>query len=75
MPDWVVQGVFGVLLSIIGYLVVRIDKKLDRIDERQSKIEKDCVTWSDLEKERLRISDHDRRITIVETTCQNRHGD
>ena len=28
----------------------------------------------DLEKERLRLADHDRRITIIETTCKSEHG-
>jgi hypothetical protein len=78
MPEWFVQFGLGALLAILGWLITRkldgIDAKLDRMELRQSTMEKDCVTWSDLEKERLRISDHDRRITVIETTCKQEHG-
>ena len=73
------------LLSVIGILVTgmwwsvraaitRLITKLDAIEARQSQMDKDCVTWGDLEKERLRISDHDRRLTVIETTCKQEHG-
>lgn len=75
----------NILLSLIGGLLVivwwsirswmsKIDAKLDRMELRQATMEKDCVTWGDLEKERLRIAEHDRRITVIETTCKAEHG-
>lgn len=52
----------------------RVDARLDRMEAKQAQTERDCVTWNDLEKERLRIADHDRRITVIETTCKAEHG-
>ena len=52
----------------------RVDTRLDRMEAKQAQQEKDCVTWTDLEKERLRLAEHDRRITIIETTCKQEHG-
>jgi hypothetical protein len=73
------------LLTLIGGLLVivwwsirswmsKIDVKLDRMELRQTAIEKDCVTWPELEKVTLRLSEYDRRITIIETTCKQEHG-
>lgn len=74
-----------VFLSVIGGLVAgmwwsvktwvtRLMKKLDAMDERQIKTEKDCVTWPELEKVTLKVNEHDRRITIIETSCKAEHG-
>lgn len=52
----------------------KVDTRLDRMEAKQAQTEKDCVTWSDLEKERLRIAEHDRRLTVIETTCKSEHG-
>lgn len=39
---------------------------------------RDCVKWSDLDKEldpmRCDIKQHDTRITVMETECKARHG-
>lgn len=78
MPEWLAQTGFGAVLTVIGWLIVnklnRIDSKLDRVEERQTKTEKDCVTWADLEKTSLQVQDHERRLTITETTCKQEHG-
>ena len=78
MPESLALLGLGSLLAVLGWLITRkldgIDKKLDRMEERQAKVERDCVTWSDLEKERLRLADHDRRLTVIETTCKSEHG-
>lgn len=38
---------------------------------------RDCVKWTDLERElgpvRGDVREHDRRLTVVETTCTQRH--
>lgn len=73
------------LLTLIGGLLVivwwsirswmcKVDSKLDQVITKQAQQDKDCVTWADMEKERLRLADHDRRLTIVETTCEQKHG-
>lgn len=78
MPEWFAPMGLATLLGVLGWLISRkldgMDSKLDKMNERQAVIEKDCVTWQDLEKERLRIAEHDRRITIIETTCKSEHG-
>lgn len=82
-------AVILLLLGIIAFML-RQDRKgiaesikagfdevkalISAIDARQRLTEKDCVTWADMEKERLRITEHDRRITIIETTCKSEHG-
>lgn len=73
------------LLTLIGGLLIivwwsirswmsKIDAKLDRMELRQTATEKDCVTWPELEKVSLRLAEHDRRITVIETTCAKEHG-
>jgi hypothetical protein len=73
------------LLSIIGILLtgmwwsirtalVRLMDKLDDMEARQTKVEKDCVTWPELEKVALQVNGLDRRVTIIETTCKAEHG-
>lgn len=78
MPDWLSQLGFGAILAIIGWLIVNklngIDKKLDRYEERQTKIEKDCVTWADHEAMKLVVNGVDRRVTVLEATCQAERG-
>jgi len=78
MPEWFVQIGLGGLLAVLGWLITRkldgIDSKLDRMEIRQAKIEKDCVTWSDLENVKLDVKDHDRRLTVIETTCKQERG-
>lgn len=78
MPDWLAPMGLATLLAVLGWLITRkldaMDSKLDRMEMRQAATEKNCVTWDDLEKERLRLAEHDRRITIIETTCKSEHG-
>jgi hypothetical protein len=52
----------------------RVDSKLDRMEARQAQTEKDCVTWTELEKVNLKVGEHDRRLTVMETTCKSEHG-
>jgi hypothetical protein len=39
---------------------------------------RDCVKWSDLDKElgpvRDKMENHDHRLTVMETECKARHG-
>lgn len=71
-------SVIGVLVTVMWWSIrtgiVRLVDSVDELKNRLAKTEKDCVTWDDLEKERLRLADHDRRITIIETTCKQEHG-
>ena len=71
-------SVIGALLAVMWWSIrtwiVRLVDSVGELQNRITKTEKDCVTWDELEKERLRISDHDRRITIIETTCKQEHG-
>jgi len=73
------------LLTLIGGLLVivwwsirswmcKVDAKLDQVITKQAQQDKDCVTWADMEKERLRLNEHDRRLTVVETSCEARHN-
>jgi len=73
------------LLSIIGVLVsgmwwsvrtglVRLMDKLDKMETRQAQVEKDCVTWADHEALKLNVNGIDRRVTVIETTCEQKHG-
>lgn len=75
--EWVAPLVASAVVAAMGWLIVnklnRIDTKLDRYEERQAKIEKDCVTWEDLESLRKTDIEHDRRITVVETRCAEHH--
>lgn len=50
-----------------------LSDKMDRMEERQARIEKDCVTWLEFEKMNTRFANTERRLTIVETVCQQRH--
>jgi hypothetical protein len=72
--QYVLTGLMVVVWWAITRKLDKIDGRLDKIEDRQGKAEKDCVTWADMEKERLRLSDHDRRITVIETTCKSEHG-
>jgi hypothetical protein len=73
------------LLSIIGVLVTgmwwsvktgltRLMAKLDAMEARQNKVEKDCVTWADHENLKLTVNGVDRRVTVLETVCDQQHG-
>ena len=82
MPDWLSQLGFGAILAIIGWLIVNklngIDKKLDRYEERQAKVEKDCVTWDDLNKElgpiKRKTDAHEVELATLKATCKAEHG-
>ena len=85
MPEWLATILVTTAVAAVGWMVNRgfnsilsaiqdLREDFKVMTERQAKIEKDCVTWTDLEKERLRIAEHDRRITIIETTCKAEHG-
>lgn len=85
MPEWGLQLIAGTLLAALGWLIVnklnRIDRKLDRYEERQAQVEKDCLTWKQFEAEMGKQVDPlwqktDRlgeRLTIVETRCREQH--
>jgi hypothetical protein len=73
------------LLSIIGVLVTgmwwsvrtgitRLMDKLDKIESRQAEVEKDCVQWADHEALKLTVNGIDRRVTVIETVCEQQHG-
>lgn len=85
MPEWLAAISFTTAIAVVGWMLNRgvtsileaidaLKRELKEMADRQAKIEKDCVTWTDLEKERLRIAEHDRRITVIETTCKAEHG-
>lgn len=48
--------------------------KFDKMDERMRRTENDCVTWEALEAVKLDTKGLDRRVTVLETTCQQHHG-
>jgi hypothetical protein len=49
--------------------------RFDKIDERQNRLAKDCLTWHDLRElgfeDRLRA--HDRDIAALKATCKAKH--
>lgn len=85
MPEWVVQFVAATLVAALGWLIVnklnRIDRKLDRYEERQAKVEKDCVTWEQLEHKfeehvkplRTTVEKLDRAVVGLRVACEQRH--
>lgn len=89
MPEWAAAILFGAVISsvlaIIGWLIVNklngIDAKLDRYEERQAKVEKDCITWEQLEHEfeqhvdpwKATVIKHDRAIVAIQVACEQRH--
>lgn len=85
MPEWVVQFVAATLVAALGWLIVnklnRIDRKLDRYEERQAKVERDCVTWKQLEHEfeehvkplRTTVEKLDRAVVGLRVACEQRH--
>lgn len=73
------------LLAVIGVLVTgmwwsvrtgitRLMDKLDKMEDRQAQVERDCVTWADHEALKITVSSVDRRVTVIETTCVAQHG-
>lgn len=85
MAEWLQMVVVTTVVGGVGWLVssginnlrdqmAQHGVKLDLIMARQAQFEKDCVTWDDLEKINLKVTDHDQRIIIVETTCKQQHG-
>lgn len=64
----------GVLVAALWYSIrtwmAKVDAKLDRIGQ----LEKDCVTWADHEALKLNVSGIDRRVTVIETVCEQQHG-
>ena len=68
--DYLVSG-FAEIKAMLAVQAGLIGK----LEERQAKSEKDCVTWADLEKERLRVDKHEVRLAVVESNCSKQHGD
>lgn len=85
MPEWLAALLVAAALTVVGWVVQRgfesihtalADLRTDikGIADKQARLDKDCVTWSDLESVKLDVKDHDRRITVVETNCKQEHG-
>ena len=80
--EWLLPIGMSALLACLGWLIVnklnRIDAKLDRIEDRQGRTEKDCVTWEALDKElgpvRKKAENISDRLLVVETQCKKQHG-
>ena len=86
MAEWLQMVVVTTVVGGVGWLVTsginnlrdqmaQHGVKLDLIMSRQAQFERDCVTWGDLEKVNLKVTEHDRRIIVVETRCASEHGD
>lgn len=89
--EWIAAGLLGSLLTFIAWMIQRSMGRQEReIKGVASDIKdhgttlteiklglRDCVTWSDLDKEigpvRKDVKDHDRRLTVMETECRARH--
>lgn len=59
-----VATLFGLLVTVLGWLGSKIYTKLDEMSNTMHSIA------SDLNE---RINDLDRRVTVVETRCDNNH--
>jgi hypothetical protein len=59
-----VATLFGLLVTILGWLGNKIYSKLDEVADTMHSIEGDL---------RGKIGDLDRRVTVVETRCTARH--
>jgi len=78
-----------VLVAVIGFML-RQDRKsiaesikagfdevkalIAAIDTRQRQIDKDCVTWADLNEVKVKVLEHETEIAVIKTTCANEHG-
>lgn len=78
-----------VLFGVIGFML-RQDRKgiaesikagfdevkalIAAIDTRQRQIDKDCVTWADLNEVKAKVLCHETEIAVIKTTCANEHG-
>lgn len=74
MPEWFAQLLLGALLTVIGAIVLRIDRKLDRMEERQTQTEKNCVTWDEFNKLKADVTHQGTEIAVIKTTCEGKHG-
>ena len=59
-----VATLFGMLVTLLGWLGNKIYSKLDELSRTMHSIEGDL---------RGKIGDLDRRMTVVETRCNSRH--
>lgn len=96
MPEWLTAIMVGALISTVlatlGWLIVNklngidakqveLGKKLDRYEERQAKVEKDCITWEqfehEFEKQVKPLKDitmkNEKAIVRLQTACEQRH--
>jgi len=80
----ILWGIQSAKTDALGQFV-KLDKKVTRQGEEHSRdlteIKlglRDCVKWSDLDKElgpmRCDIKQHGTRLTVMETECKARHG-
>lgn len=85
MPEWLAALLVAAALAVVGWVVRRgfesihaalaeLRADIKAIADKQARLDKDCVTWPELEKVALQVSSLDRRITIIETTCKQEHG-
>ena len=83
MPEWLLQilitaafAALGGLISWVGGMVKQVLLQLSILDKRQDAVDlkfTNCVTWDDLKDVGLRVDNHEKRLTIVETVCHQRH--
>lgn len=81
MPEWAVQFIAATLVAALGWLIVnklnRIDRKLDRYEERQVKVERDCLTWEEFREEmgplKATVQEQGKDLAEVKAHCQERH--
>ena len=81
MPEWAVQLIAATLVAALGWLIVnklnRIDRKLDRYEERQAKVERDCLTWEEFREEmgplKDTVQEQGKDLAEVKAHCQERH--
>jgi len=73
--------VLGTAVLIIRNAVARLEAKLETLANVLTGVRhdlKDCVTWDELSRElspvRASRDDHERRIGVLETKCEARHG-
>lgn len=85
MPEWLAALLVAAALAVVGWVVRRgfesihlalaeLRADIKAIADKQARLDKDCVTWPELEKVQLDVKGLDRRVTIVETTCQQERG-
>lgn len=92
--EWVAASILTAVVALVVGLFQRVTiKQVDRLGvelKAQGKEHgntlteiklglRDCVKWSDLDKElapvRCCLKDHDHRLTVMETECKGRHKD